>query len=75
MNKLKLLILLWEKLLRNKQNQLKIMKKKQVDPLVALKPKEIKPKETKPNEYSDYFLNGLAKLRESFVPVKFYDLT
>ena len=45
--------------------------KKQVDALVALKSKEIKLRETKPNEYSDYFLNGLAKIRE---PVKFYDL-
>ena len=49
--------------------------KKQVDALVALKPKEIKPRETKPNEYSDYFLNGLAKIREPFEPVNFYDLT
>ena len=36
--------------------------KKQVDALVSLKPKEIKPRETKPNEYSDYFLNVLAKI-------------
>ena len=35
---------------------------KKIDALVALKPKEIKPRETKPNEYSDYFLNGLAKI-------------
>ena len=43
---------------------------KQVDALA-----EIKPRETKPNEYSDYFLNGLAKIRKSFEPVDFYDLT
>ena len=49
--------------------------KKQVDALVALKRKEIKPRETNPNEYSDYFLNGLVKIRESFEPVNFYDLT
>ena len=49
--------------------------KKQFDALVALKPKEIKPKETKPNEYSDYFLNRLTKIRESFEPVDFYDVT
>ena len=49
--------------------------KKQVDALVALKPKEIKPRKTKPNEQSDYFLNGVAKIRESFEPVNFYDLT
>ena len=49
--------------------------KKQVDALVALKTKEIKPRETKPNQYSDYFLNGLAKIREFFEPVNFYDVT
>ena len=50
--------------------------KKQVHVLQALKPKEIKPKDTKPNEYNgDYFLNGSAKIRESFEPVDFYDLT
>ena len=42
---------------------------------MALKPKEIKPRETKSNEYSDYFLNGLAEIRESFEPVNFYDVT
>ena len=45
--------------------------KKQIDALVALKPKEIKPKETKSAEYGDYFLNGLAKIRESYEPVDF----
>ena len=49
--------------------------KKQTDVLANLKPKEIKPRETKPNEHSDYFLNGLAKIRKSFEPVNFYDLT
>ena len=49
--------------------------KKQINALVALKPKEIKPRETKPNEYSNYFLNGLAKIQKSFEPVNFYDLT
>ena len=49
--------------------------KKQINALVALKPKEIKPRDTKPNEYSDYFLNGLGKIRESFEPVNFYDVT
>ena len=49
--------------------------KKQVDALVALKPKEIKPRETKSNEHSDYLLNGLAKIRESFEPLNFYDVT
>ena len=50
-------------------------RKKQVDALVALKPKEVKLKETKPNEYSDYFLNGVAKMRESFEPANFYNVT
>ena len=49
--------------------------KRQVDTLVALKPKEIKPRDTKPKEYGDYFLNGLAKIRESYEPVDFYDVT
>ena len=43
---------------------------KQTDALVAFKPKE-----TKPNEYGNYFLNGLAKNRESYEPVDFYDVT
>ena len=41
--------------------------KKQIDALADLKPKEIKPREAKPNEYGDNFLNGLAKIRESYV--------
>ena len=74
MNKLKLLILLWEELLR------KIKEKKQIDALADLKPKEIKPiktipRETKPREYSDYFLNGCAIIQRSFEPVNFYGLT
>ena len=48
--------------------------KKQVDALADLKPKEIKPRVTKPNEYGDYFLNGLAKIRESSVPIDFNNL-
>ena len=49
--------------------------KKQTDALADLKPKEIKPRETKPNEYGDYFCNGLAKIRESYKPVEFNDVT
>ena len=48
--------------------------KKQVDALANLKPKEIKPGETKPNEYRDYFLNGSAKIRESYELVDFNNL-
>ena len=48
--------------------------KKQIDGLADLKPKEIKPRETKPNEYGDYFLNGLAKIREFYEPVDFHDV-
>ena len=51
------------------------IKKKKIDALVALKPKEIKPKETKPNKYGNYFLNGLAKIRESYEPLDFHDVT
>ena len=43
--------------------------KKQVDALADLKPREAKPRET--NEYGDYFLNGLAKIRESSEPIDF----
>ena len=34
----------------------------------------MKPRETKPNEYGDYFLNGLAKIRESHEPIDFNNL-
>ena len=71
MNKLNLLILLWEKTNKNNRRS----RKKQIDALADLKPKEIKPRETKPGEYSDYFLNKLAIIRRSFEPVNFYDLT
>ena len=50
-------------------------RKKQIDVLADLKPKEIKPRKTKPGEYSDYFINELAIIRNSFEPVNFYDLT
>ena len=46
---------------------------KQVNVLKSLE--SLKPKELKPNEYSDYFLKGLTKIRDSFEPVNFYDLT
>ena len=49
--------------------------KKQIDALADLNPKEIKPRETKPNKYGDYFLDGLAKIRESYKPIDFNDLT
>ena len=49
--------------------------KKQIDALAELKPKEIKPKETKLNKYGDYFIDGLAKIRESYKPINFNDLT
>ena len=45
--------------------------KKQIDALADLKPKEIKPRETKANKYGDYFIDGLAKLRESYKPTDF----
>ena len=49
--------------------------KKQIDALADLKPKEIKKRETKSNEYGNYFLYGLAKIRESYEPVDFNYLT
>ena len=48
--------------------------KKQVDALANLKPKEIKPADTKPNEYGDYFLYELAKIRECSEPVDFNNI-
>ena len=49
--------------------------KKQIDALADLKPKEIKPRETKPNKCGDYFIDGSAKIRESYKPIDFNDLT
>ena len=48
--------------------------KKQVNALADLKVKEIKPIETKSNQYVDYFLNGLAKVRESYDLIDFNDV-
>ena len=62
----------FEKLTKTIENQ----GKKQVDALVALKPKEIKPKEIKSDDkFSSYFINELAKIRESYKPIDFNDLT
>ena len=59
----------------NKQTKtIEEQEKKQVEALANLKLKEIKPRETKPNEYGDYFLNGLAKMRESSEPIDFNSL-
>ena len=49
--------------------------KKQVDALADLKVKEIKPTETKSNEYDEYFLEGLAKIREYYDSIDFNDVT
>ena len=54
---------------------MKIKEKRQVEALVALEPKEIKPRETKQMDIVIIFCNGLAKTRESFEPVNFYDLS
>ena len=54
---------------------IKDQEKKQIDALADLKSKEIKPRETKPNESGDYFLDGLAKIQESYEPVDFNDVT
>ena len=42
--------------------------KKQIDTLAGLR-------ETKPNKYGDYFIDGLAKIRELYKPIDFNDLT
>ena len=49
--------------------------KKQIDALADLKPKEVKPREIKPNKYGDYFIDGLAKIRECYRPIGFNKLT
>ena len=61
------------------QKQIKTIKdhgKKQIDALADLKPRETKPGETKPvekkpNKYGDYFIDGLARIRESYKPNDF----
>ena len=58
---------------RNKNNRISM--KKQIHVLADLKPKEIKARETKPNKYGDYFIDGLAKIRESYKPIDFNDLS
>ena len=49
--------------------------KRQIDALADLQLKEIKPRETKPNKYGDYFIDGLAQIRESYKPTDFNNLT
>ena len=49
--------------------------KKQINALADLKPKKIKPRERKSNKYGDYFIDGLAEIRESYKPFDFTDLT
>ena len=44
---------------------IKDQRKKEIDALADLKPKEMEPKKTKPNEYGDYFLNRLAEIKNS----------
>ena len=61
----------FEKQIKTIENQ----GKKQIDALSDLKPKEIKRRETKPNKYGDYFIDGLAKICESYKPIDFNDLT
>ena len=44
--------------------------RKQIDALEALEPRE-----AKPVEYDNYFLNGLAEIRDSIKPIDFNNLT
>ena len=55
----------FEKKTKTIENQ----EKKQVDALADLKPKETKPIESKSDKHGDYFLNRLAKTRESNKPI------
>ena len=63
-----------EKALEKQIKTIEDQRKKITDALEDLKPKEIKPRETKPNKYADYFIDRLAKIRESYKPVDFNDL-
>ena len=48
--------------------------KKQIEALENLKLKEITQDKTKPIEYSNYFINQLAKINKNIKPVEFNDL-
>ena len=65
------------KVFKKQTKTIESQEKKQIDASEDLKPKEIKPRERerKPNEYGDYFLDELAKVRESYEPIVFYELT
>ena len=63
------------KAFEKKSKTIKDQGKQQIDALADLKSKEIEPRERKPNEYGDYFLDGLAKIRESYKPTDFNDVT
>ena len=63
-----------EKAFQKQTKTIEDQEKKQVDTLSDLKPKETKPREIKPNEYGDYFINGLAKIRESSEAIDFNNL-
>ena len=54
-----------EKAFEKKAKTIEDQGKKQIDALADLKPKEIKPRETKSNEYGNYFINELSKIRKS----------
>ena len=63
-----------EKAFQKQTKTIEDQEKKQVDAVSDLKPKETKPREIKPNEYGDYFINGLAKIRESSEAIDFNNL-
>ena len=48
---------------------------KKADALESLKSKELKPKEAKPIEYDNYFINGLAEIRNSTKTIDFANLS
>ena len=69
----------WGKAFEKQTKTIKDHGKKTIDALADLKPKEIKPREIKPkelklNEYSDYFIDEMAKIRQSYDPIDFNDL-
>ena len=53
---------------------IKYQGEKQADSLKVLKPKELKPKERKRVEYDNYFINRLAKIRDSTKTIVFNSL-
>ena len=56
------------------ENQTKTIEDQGEKQIKAIQDNKKGEKQTKPNKYGDYFLNGLAKIRESNEPIDFNNL-